>query len=200
MSKNKKVEQKNNFDLKKILKTIKLNESSISMILGVIVLIIVGSLVIKYLNNNKGSIPEELLKGTNSIESSQKIHKVAKGENLWQISVKYYGDGFKWVDVATENRLMNASEIEVGQELIIPNLETAIKDDEAISTEEKEQTNLNISESITATTYETVKGDSLWKISVRAYGDGYKWTLIAKENKLSNPNKIHPGNILVLPR
>lgn len=186
MSKNKRVEQKNNFDLKKILKTIKLNESSISMILGVVVLIIVGSLVIKYLNNNKGSIPEELLKGTNSIESSQKIHKVAKGENLWQISVKYYGDGFKWVDVATENRLMNASEIEVGQELIIPDVEIT--------------TNIKTTESITTTTYETIKGDSLWKIAVRAYGDGYKWTIIAKENKLSNPNKIHPGNILVLPR
>jgi nucleoid-associated protein YgaU len=45
-----------------------------------------------------------------------------------------------------------------------------------------------------------VKGDSLWKIAVRAYGDGYKWVSIAKANKLVNPNLIHSGNVLTLPR
>jgi nucleoid-associated protein YgaU len=40
----------------------------------------------------------------------------------------------------------------------------------------------------------------LWTIAVRAYGDGYKWTEIAKANKLVNPNLIHPGNVFVLPR
>ena len=47
MAKNKKIEQKNNFDLKKILKTIKLNESSISLVLGIIVVLIAGILVSK---------------------------------------------------------------------------------------------------------------------------------------------------------
>ncbi len=53
---------------------------------------------------------------------------------------------------------------------------------------------------ITGATYEVVKGDSLWKIAVRAYGDGYQWVKIARENKLVNPNLIHPGNLLALPR
>ncbi|WKZ25881.1 MAG: LysM peptidoglycan-binding domain-containing protein [bacterium] len=172
------------FNLKKTLKAIKLNESSISMVLGLIVVLIVGSLTVKYLRNDSGRIPEELL--NNSIESTTKKHTVAKGENLWILAENYYGDGFKWVDIATENKLENASVIEEGQELIIPNLEIA----------EVEQTE----NAITSATYEVVKGDSLWDISVRAYGDGYRWADIAKANNIANPNIIHSGNILVLPR
>jgi nucleoid-associated protein YgaU len=186
MAKNKKIEQKNNFDLKKILKTIKLNESSISLVLGIIVVLIAGILISKNFKDNKGSIPQELLNNANSIESKVKTHKVAKGENLWQISVKYYGDGFKWVDVATENKLLNASEIEVGQELIIPELENIA------ATEESPE--------ISEDSYTIEKGDSLWSIAVRSYGDGYAWTKIAKENNISHPNLIHVGNVLKLPR
>ena len=163
------------------------------MVMGALVVIIVGSLVIKYLKSDKGSIPAELLNQSNSIELSQKTHVVTKGENLWDIAVKYYGDGFKWVDIATENKISDASIIEDGQELVIPSLE---EDNVAITEETTDIT----TESITATTYEVLKGDSLWKIAVRAYGDGYQWVKIASENKLINPNVIHPGNILVLPR
>jgi len=45
-----------------------------------------------------------------------------------------------------------------------------------------------------------VKGDNLWQIALRAYGDGYQWVKIARENKLANPDLIHSGNILKIPR
>lgn len=184
---------KNN-NLKKILKTIKLNESSISFVLGLIVVLIVGSLIVNYLRSDGGTIPEELLSGVNSIESVNKVHKVEKGENLWSIATNYYGDGFKWVDIATENKLENASNIEVGQELIIPNVEdmkvTVSKNDDELTTEN----------SITSDSYQVQKGDSLWSIAVRSYGDGYAWTKIAKANNVLNPNVIHTGNVLLLPR
>ncbi|HLD91771.1 MAG TPA: hypothetical protein VI795_00050, partial [Patescibacteria group bacterium] len=77
------------FNLKNFLKTIKLNESTISMVMGALVVIIVGSLVIKYLKNDRGTIPAELLNQPNSIELTQKTHVVSSGENLWDISVKY---------------------------------------------------------------------------------------------------------------
>lgn len=176
--------------LKKLLKKIKLNESTISMVLGIIVVIIVGSLIVKYLKTDRGSIPAELLSGTNSIELSSKKHRVEKGDNLWNIAVKYYGDGFKWVDIATENKLENASVIEEGQELTIPD----------VSNNEKVSEVSNETETISATTYEVVKGDTLWSIAVRAYGDGYQWVKIASENKITHPNTIHTGNILILPR
>lgn len=50
------------------------------------------------------------------------------------------------------------------------------------------------------TNYTVVRGDSLWKISTRLYGTGYNWVLIARENKLANPNIIHAGNILTIPQ
>lgn len=161
------------------------------MVLGIIVIVIVGSLVIRYLKADRGTIPQELLNQPNSIELSIKTHKVQKGENLWVIAENYYGDGFKWVDIATENKIANASIIEVDQELVIPNLE-----------EQEIQVNETITESkdIEPQQYTIVRGDSLWKIAVKVYGDGYKWVEIAKENKIITPNTIHSGNILVLPR
>src|SRR3989344_761158 len=54
--------------------------------------------------------------------------------------------------------------------------------------------------SITGTSYTVVAGDSLWKIAERAYGDPYKWVDIAKANGLLNPDIIHSGNVLTLPR
>lgn len=171
------------------------------MFLGILVVIIVGTLVVKYLKSDRGTIPQELLTGTNSIERLGKTHTVAKGENLWQISVKYYGDGFKWVDIATENKLANASVIEVGQELTIPDLEAEnIETTANVENEEKVAPAPEVENVITTATYEVAKGDSLWKIAVRAYGDGYKWVEIAKENKIVNPNIIFTGNVLVLPR
>lgn len=172
--------------LKNILKTIKLNESTISMVLGAIVLIIVGSYLIGYLKNSKGSIPEELLSGTNSTEETINTYTVKKGDNLWNIAVSYYGDGFKWVEIATENKLPNAGVIEEGQKLTIPDLK-------AITLENQENP-------ITTDKYEVQKGDSLWSIAVRTYGDGYQWTRIANENNLSHPSLIHIGNVLTIPR
>ncbi|KKQ31722.1 MAG: hypothetical protein US68_C0020G0015 [Candidatus Shapirobacteria bacterium GW2011_GWE1_38_10] len=43
------------------------------------------------------------------------------------------------------------------------------------------------------------KDDSLWKIAVREFNDGYKWTEIAKLNNLENPGLVYVGQKLVLP-
>jgi 5'-nucleotidase len=49
------------------------------------------------------------------------------------------------------------------------------------------------------TKYMVVKGDSLWKIAEATYGDGEKWTEIAKLNSLRHPNIIQIGAELELP-
>ena len=49
--------------------------------------------------------------------------------------------------------------------------------------------------------YVVRKGDSLWKIAKRYYGDGKRYRLIAQANrrKISNPNRIRPRQRLVVP-
>ena len=50
-------------------------------------------------------------------------------------------------------------------------------------------------------TYEVVKGDSLSKIAKRVYGDASKWRQIFEANtdKLKDPDKIYPGQVLTIP-
>ncbi len=184
-------------NLKDILKKIKLNESNISMVLGALVIVVTGILVINYFKNlstnNLFKTGGNAASTTNTQVTGQ--HTVAKGESLWKIAQNYYGDGFKWVEVAKANNLQNPGLIEVGQVLTLPDLKTETSVKTAVKTAADQN-----QAPITGATYEVVKDDNLWKIAVRAYGDGYQWVKIARENKLTNPNLIHPGNLLALPR
>lgn len=47
--------------------------------------------------------------------------------------------------------------------------------------------------------YTVVKGDTLWGIAKRYYGDGSKYKTIAKANNISNPDIIHVGQKLLIP-
>ncbi len=179
-------------DLKSILKALKLNESTISMVLGALVIVVVGVLVINYFKDQGGKIP--FLSTDNKTEITQELpknHTIAKGENLWTIAENYYGSGYNWVDIAEENNLTNADIISEGQTLTIPDVEPKQATVAEVKTAE---------DAITGGTYIVVKGDNLWDIAVRAYGDGYRWTEIAQENNLENPDLIHSGNVLTLPR
>jgi nucleoid-associated protein YgaU len=53
----------------------------------------------------------------------------------------------------------------------------------------------------TERTYTVVSGDSLSRIAKREYGDADKWRVIfeANRDKVSNPDLIHPGQILTIP-
>lgn len=51
-------------------------------------------------------------------------------------------------------------------------------------------------------TYTVVKGDCLWNIAKKFYGDGSKYTVIYDANKDvvgGNPNLIYPGQVLTIP-
>jgi len=186
----------NNSQLKNILKVFKINESTISMILGAFIIVIVGILVVNYFKkSDKGTtIPgaSTVTEENNIIPTKGGSHIVKVGETLWSIAEDAYGSGYNWVDIAKENKIANGNKIEVGQKLNIPDVES--------KTPTVNKAELLSESKITGNTYTVVKGDSLWKIAVRAYGDGYKWVEIARENHLANPNIIHRGNQLNLPR
>lgn len=263
-----------------------MNESTISMILGAIVIIVVGALVINYF---RGLPKGESLPPVATDDSSEvlSIHKVGEGENLWSISITYYGTGFNWDEIAEFNGIKSPSEIEEGQEIKIPRLEdlaanitteptttltpepttpteTETENSEDVEVDESRLSDVDLkevakdvakaavaveiaqeavegvqerrderaseedsesieessatitqspesetsepseevdeSEKITGDKYVVESGDFLWDIAIKAYGDGNKWVDIAKANNLVNPNIIHRGNELVIPR
>ena len=209
-------------NLKSILKILKINESAISMVLGSIVIIVVGLFVINYFRNLEPGVA--LPDGINTENIAlPTTHTVAKGETLWSISEKYYKTGYNWVDIAKENNLGEANEIETNQKLTIPNVTPKLADSakETITTtapsatpsvtvtpttiqQPKETVVKTVpttkgGETTSKGTYTVVKGDTLWSIAEKTYGTGYKWAEIARANKLANPNLIHTGNVFTLP-
>jgi nucleoid-associated protein YgaU len=185
-------------DLKKLLKSLKLNESSISMVLGIGVIVLAGIFVVNYFkkSNTGTTVP-----GANTQELAKPEvggkYTVKKGDSLWNIAEEAYNSGYNWVDIANENGLKNPSDISEGQELSLPVVASKVETKSVLGEVIKEDV---VSNKIEGSAYTVVKGDNLWKIAVRAYGDGYKWVEIAKLNKLTNPGLIHPGNVLTLPR
>ncbi|MBI3397236.1 LysM peptidoglycan-binding domain-containing protein [Candidatus Woesebacteria bacterium] len=211
--------------LKSTLKSLKLNESRISTILGVVVVLVAAVFVVNYFRERGITLPglNTSQPAENNTNTGEKTHVVVKGENLWQIAQKEYGDGYKWSDIAKANSLINANQIEEGQSLKLPDLSQNLSQANTGEKQTVEPTvqpspvaespkpttiaSENIGEKvtvqeITGTNYTVLKGDSLWKISVRAYGDGYKWTEVWNANKslISNPNLIYPDTALTLPR
>jgi hypothetical protein len=53
----------------------------------------------------------------------------------------------------------------------------------------------------TSRTYTVKRGDCLWNIAKKYYGNGSKYTTIynANRDKIKNPNLIYPGQVLTIP-
>ncbi|OGV91203.1 hypothetical protein A3A66_01375 [Microgenomates group bacterium RIFCSPLOWO2_01_FULL_46_13] len=197
--------------LKNLLKSLKLNESTISTVLGGLVVVVIGVLLFNYFKSSstKTVAPEETPaitepgevelitdeEGKMTPKNLPTTHTVLKGENLWTISEKYFGNGYNWPDIAKANNLKNANVVWEGAELTIPQVPLRF-------VEKTGQVSSIATDLSTATTYTVGKGDHLWSIAVRAYGDGYKWVDIFNANKdqIVNPGLIEIGQKLILPR
>ena len=183
--------------MKKVVnnKLIKSSEELISMILGLVIVVVVGFLIVNFIQKRRGTVDlpgmtsENLDLEENSMSEETlggDYYEVRTGDSLWKIAESEYGDGYMWVEIAKENSLNSPGLIEVGQKLKMP---------EVIS--EAKATNMITEE----TNYEVKAGDSLWSIATDNYGDGFAWTKIYEKNKsmINNPNVIEKGMVLVLP-
>lgn len=177
-------------------------EEVVSMLLGLGIVLVVFFLVVNYFQKRRSglvnvpgvttentatptveltSVPTITAAGSEMVEGSE--YMVVLGDNLWSIAVRYYGSGYNWVDIAKANSLKNPGSISVGQKLSMPKVEKKVK---TISTD----------------TYVVVRGDSLSKIALMAYGDSFAWQKIWKANSslVKNPGLIRIGWKLVIPR
>lgn len=197
----------------------RITDSYLNLIVGVIVVVAIAVFVVGLIRGRGPQKPtEEAREETAVSEEAMSLptkHTVAAGEDLWKISEKYYKTGYNWVDIANENNLANPNRIETEMELTIPNVTprasereqvaqaqtlTPTPADQKMTGPEGSSSQQSAEGAITGNSYTVVKGDFLWSIALRAYGDGYKWVQIARTNKLVNPDVIHPGNMLTLPR
>ena len=194
--------------LKNILKFFKMNESTISTMMGGVVVLIIAGMIFNYFRTTNLKTWQGLLNGDGAQTSEEKktdetildTYKVVKGDDLWHIAEKYYKSGYNYVDIISENKLGTNGAIEIGMELRIPKVEPKkITVKESVSLEKPEVKEAE--KSVDEGEYVTVKGDSYWKIAVRAYGDGYAWTKIYEANKkiFGNPNLIHADVKITIP-
>ena len=185
----------------------------VSTIMGVLVVLAVGFLILKFFQGTKKQPEIKLLEVEPTITEEGKIrevegeeistpkplvqlptaHTVEKGENLWHIAEKYYGFGFNWVDIAKENQIKDPDKIEIGLKLDIPSTRVRVP-------LKKVALAKGPISPISGEKYQVNRGDNLWEICLRAYCYGYRWIQVAKTNNLKNPSLIHQGNILTLPR
>ena len=195
--------------IKKILKFFKLNENTISTVMGGIVVVVIAGLIFNYfrttnLKSWQGSLlsEQEAATATNT-ENGDKViatYKVVNGDDLWHIAEKYYRSGYNYVDIMKENKITGTGVIVAGQELRIPKVEakkiTVVETKEnVIKAEVKTSTSIAVGE------YTTQKGDSYWSIAVRAYGDGFQWPKIYWANKtlFENPDVIYANTKITIP-
>lgn len=125
-------------------------------------------------------------------------YTVQRGEDLWEIARRFYGDGTRYIDVFEANR---DREMPGGERLTDPRLvRSGWVLHLPLPAERFEIEGGTI-------TYEVVRGDHLWGISSRLLGDGFRWVEIWEANRhrempgrpFSDPNLIYPGWKLVLP-
>ncbi len=181
------------------------NQSKLNMVLGALIVLVVGILVFNYFNK-----PKSDLGPAQSTEAGQDVspenlpgkYTVKETDTLFRVADKYYKDGYKYTEIAKANNISDPNNIEAGQVLDIPKLESSV----APSASETPAATVSPSPTekwgskITENTYTVTEGDWLSTIAGRAYGDIYAYQKIADANKITNPDLIEPGQVLTIPR
>lgn len=213
--------------LDKLEEDVKSNQSTLSMVLGALIILVLGVLLFNYFNRNKGDIstPSQTNTETSSDVTPENLpgkYTVKDGDTLFLIADKYYKDGYKYTEIATANKLDDVNTITTGQVLDIPKLEVAVAsaspEDTAVASASPEVMAMASNSpdantmgtggdnstiwgpKIDADTYTVVEGDWLSTIAARAYGDILSYNKIAQANNIANPNVISTGMVLKLPR
>lgn len=188
----------------RLIDSFKFGESYTSLILGIIAIIVVVVLLIAFVRGRNAENNDQATSSTQTQQNEVKTYIVQSGDDLWNIAEDELGSGYEWVTIAEENNLTNPDQLEEGTELIIPARDATRSASAVTPTEAPTPTETEVADSgdakIQSDMYTVVQGDTLWDISVRAYGDGYGWVQIAQANNIPNPDIIYPGTELTIPQ
>lgn len=183
----------------------KIRENYLSVALGILVFLVAITLIFR-----SGEAREDLAEeASDETVVEQQTYVVRPGDSVSSIARDVLGNMERTEEIIEVNNLENPDTIEVGTELVLPAMEAMESDDEdgdammekdsyAGETAMEEASTQTIS--ITGDSYTVLKGDHLWDIAERAYGDGNMYTLIIEANTLANPDRLEEGTVLTLPR
>jgi len=131
-------------------------------------------------------------------EGGGKVHIVASGETLSDISKQYYGTTRKWHDIIKANPGVDAESLRVGQKLNIPDLgEAPPAGGAATSPDGTATSTLGGGEEHE---YVIQPGDvTLRKIAKKELGSSKLWTRIAAANPGIDPKHLRVGQKLKIP-
>lgn len=215
------------FDLsqfaQKLQNDLRNRDSSFSLILGALIVIVLGVILFNLFNKTSSSqntTPAAAQTQSGDVDKNSLPGKytVKDGDTLYSIAQKYYGDGYQFNQIVKANNLPDENNITVGQVLEIPKLTaspspTASTSASPSGSQQVSQQNTQLTQgtggsnsetewgpTITGGTYTVQAGDWLSKIAGRAYGDIYSYNKIAQANNISDPNLIEPGTVLTIPR
>lgn len=129
------------------------------------------------------AIPEQ------PVNSETKVHKVKKGDTLYDLSIQYYGTPQYQRLLAKYNNLTASNSLKVGQDIDIPFPPSDEEYDE------------NVQEVAGNVEYHEVKeGDTLYNISKLYFNTGKYSKFIAEYNKMEDPSDLKVGEKIVIPR
>jgi nucleoid-associated protein YgaU len=162
--------------------------------------------------------------GPKGITMSEK-YEVVKGETLWGLAQRFYGDGRLFPVIAVINHLADPDTVTIGQKLEIPyvtyrhqvvagdtkrKLAQRYYHDETLS-EVFEIPNgaaqrdlivgewLVIPDVLNPGHHTVAAGETLKRLADRFYGDEYLWSIIAIANHMAD-EELRPGQVLIRPR
>ena len=135
------------------------NQSYLNLILGGLIIVVLGVLVYNYFNKPSADLgssmdtQNEQVQGDVAKEDLPGKYTIKEGDTLFTIAQKYYDDGYKYTEIVKANKLDNENQVEVGQVLIIPKLETAqssVEPSATPKTSAEPQASASVAPSVTA--------------------------------------------------
>lgn len=190
----------------------KLRENYLSVALGILVLLVAVTLVFR---SGETEDQTENTEDT-TMEQTEQTYTVQAGDSVSSIARDQLGSMDYADEIIAENGITDPNQIEIGDVLVLPDVdgamegesmeEEAMEDDDSMMEEEAMEGEVMEEEAVTQTisitgdSYTVQKGDHLWDIAERAYGDGNMYTTIIEANNLRNPDRLEEGTVLTLPR
>jgi len=136
-----------------------------------------------------------------STPARPKVHVVQRGDTLIKLSRQYYHTPARWKAILEANRglIEKPEDLRPDMKLVIPELEPVQAS--GVSSESGPPTLTGRALPPGARYYDVKKGDTLWGIAARFYGDGEAWKKILEANSdlLKEPKDLREGMRLILP-